>query len=187
MNLITILLMAIGLALDAFTVSISAGGTITITQNRFKSALKVGLFFGIFQGIMPILGWLGGYSFKDYISTIDHWVAFGLLSIIGGKMIYESIKYKSEIPKTNISSIYVLLTLSVATSIDALAAGLSLAFIGTHILIPAIIIAIITFILSFIGVYLGNKIGEFLKNKIGIVGGFILIGIGLKILTDHIF
>jgi len=184
MNIITIIFIAIGLAMDAFAVSISRG--ITIKNERFKNALKIALFFGSFQAIMPILGWFTGYNLREYISNIDHWVAFGLLCLIGCKMIYESTKRGSNKKKSNNMNIYVLLILSIATSIDALAVGVSFAFLEIIIWTPVIIIGLITFVLSFVGVYIGNKLGHFFKNKIGIVGGLILIGIGIKILVDHL-
>ncbi len=184
MHILTIMFIALGLAMDAFAVSISSG--ITIKHQRFKNALKVAIFFGGFQAIMPILGWFAGYNLREFISDIDHWAAFGLLSIIGCKMIYDSIKRGSDKKETNIMNLYVLLILSIATSIDALAVGVSFAFLEIVIWTPVIIIGIITFILSFIGVYIGNKLGHFCKNQIGIVGGLILIGIGIKILVEHI-
>ena len=158
MHIITIILIALGLAMDAFAVSISSG--ITIEHQRFKNALRIAIFFGGFQAIMPILGWFAAYNFSDLISDFDHWLAFGLLSIIGIKMIYESVKRVTDDKEVKQMNIYVLLTLSVATSIDALAVGVSFAFLEISIITPVIIIGTITFILSFIGVYIGNKLGQ---------------------------
>ncbi len=133
---------------------------------------------------MPIIGWLAGLSIIDLISGFDHWIAFGLLVFIGARMIYEStIKESKQVVSS--SSFKVLIMLSIATSIDALAVGLSLSFIGTSIITPAIIIGILTFSLSFLGVYLGKKFGDYFE-KIGVLGGIILIAIGLRILIEHL-
>lgn len=169
--------------MDAFAVSITNG--ITIKHQRINNALKIGLFFGSFQALMPLIGWLTGLRLRDFISGIDHWVAFGLLSLIGGKMIYESTKIVRD--KEIISlNVFVLLILSIATSIDALVVGLSFAFLKISIATPIIIIGIITFMLSFFGVLVGNRLGHFFENKMEIIGGFILIGIGIKILIQHL-
>lgn len=183
MNMITILFIAFGLAMDAFAVSITNG--ITIKHQRINNALKIGIFFGSFQALMPLIGWLAGLRLRDFISGFDHWVAFGLLSLIGGKMIYESTKIgdDKEIRSLNL---FVLLLLSIATSIDALAVGLSFAFLKISIATPIIVIGIVTFILSFLGVLVGNRLGHFFEKKMEIVGGLILIGIGTKILIDHL-
>jgi len=183
MNMITILFIAFGLAMDAFAVSITNG--ITIKHQRINNALKIGIFFGSFQALMPLIGWLAGLRLRDFISGFDHWVAFGLLSLIGGKMIYESTKIgdDKEIRSLNL---FVLLLLSIATSIDALAVGLSFAFLKISIATPIIVIGIVTFMLSFLGVLVGNRLGHFFEKKMEIVGGIILIGIGIKILIEHL-
>jgi putative Mn2+ efflux pump MntP len=184
MDLITVTFIAFGLAMDAFAVSITSG--ITIKQLRIRNALKIAMFFGAFQAIMPIVGWLAGLSLRDFISGVDHWIAFGLLSLIGCKMIYESIKMESSQKVINPLNIYVLLMLSVATSIDALAVGVSFAFLKVSIITPVIVIGIVTFVLSLLGVFVGDKFGRFFEKKIEIVGGLILIGIGIKILVEHL-
>jgi len=175
------LLIAFGLAMDSFSVSI-ANGLISKTF-EIKKAFKISMFFGL--AIMPVIGWLAGVYVADLISGFDHWVAFLLLVLIGFRMIYESLRNES---KRLISSfsINVLLILSIATSIDALAVGLGLSLLKTSIIIPAIQIGVITFFLSFIGVYFGRRFGRFLKNRVEILGGLILITIGLKILIEHI-
>ena len=183
MDLITILFIAFGLAMDAFAVSIANG--ITIKQQRMNNALKIGLFFGSFQALMPLIGWLAGLRLRDFISGFDHWVAFGLLSLIGGKMIYESMKIGPNDNEIKSLNVFVLLVLSIATSIDALAVGLSFAFLKISIATPIIVIGIVTFMLSFLGVLVGNKLGHFFENKMEILGGLILIGIGIKILIEH--
>ena len=184
MDAITIIAIAFGLAMDAFAVSITSG--ITIKNLKINNALKIALFFGLFQAIMPLVGWLAGLSLKDFISEIDHWIAFGLLSFIGCKMIYESITLQSNEKQIDPLNVYVLLMLSVATSIDALAVGVSFAFLKVSIVTPVIIIGTVTFLLSYLGVYIGDRIGHFFENKIEIAGGLLLIGIGLKILIESL-
>ena len=181
MDIVTILI-ALGLAMDSFSVSITRGFSSTKTR-IFIEALKTGFFFGLFQGIMPIIGWLAGLSLIELISGFDHWIAFGLLVFIGVRMIYESVSRDSK-QVVSSSSFKVLIMLSIATSIDALAVGLSLSFLDTSIVTPAIIIGIITFFLSFLGVYVGKKFGGYFE-KIGVLGGIILIVIGLRILIEH--
>jgi len=158
MDIISIVLIAVGLAMDAFAVSITSG--ITIKSLRINNALKIAIFFGLFQAVMPVIGWLAGLSLRDYISAIDHWIAFGLLSFIGCKMIYESIAIQSSKKEINPLNVYVLLVLSVATSIDALAVGVSFAFLKVSIVTPVIIIGTVTFFLSYLGVYIGDRINS---------------------------
>ena len=184
MNIISIIFIAFGLAMDAFAVSIFSG--ITIKNLKIKHALKIALFFGLFQAFMPVIGWLSGVSLKKYISGIDHWIVFILLLIIGIKMIYESFQIKPDDQKINPLAVYTLLILSIATSIDALAVGISFAFLEISIIAPVIVIGIITFLLSFSGVLIGDKGRHFFENRIEIVGGIILIGIGIKILLEHL-
>jgi len=184
MHLVTILIIALGLAMDAFAVSITSG--IVIKNLRVEHALRIAIFFGSFQAIMPVLGWLAGIGLKDFICGVDHWIAFALLSLIGCKMIYESTKMAAENEHINPLNVTVLLVFSIATSIDALAVGISFAFLRIVIITPAFVIGIVTFVLSFLGVFVGNRLGHFFEQKIGLLGGLILIGIGLKILIEHI-
>jgi putative Mn2+ efflux pump MntP len=184
MDLITITFIAFGLAMDSFAVSITSG--ITIRYLRIGNALKIAIFFGSFQAVMPLIGWLAGLSLRDFISGVDHWIAFGLLSLVGCKMIYESFKVESSEKAMNPLNVYVLLMLSVATSIDALAVGVSFAFLKVSIVTPIIVIGIVTFVLSLLGVFVGDRFGRFFEKKIEIVGGLILIGIGIKILVEHL-
>jgi putative Mn2+ efflux pump MntP len=135
---------------------------------------------------MPLVGWLAGLSLTEYISGIDHWIAFALLTFIGCKMIYESTRLKPNEKNINPLNFYVLLLLSIATSIDALAVGVSFAFLQVAIATPIIIIGTITFALSFLGVFIGDISGYLFENKIEIAGGLILIGIGTKILLEHL-
>lgn len=184
MDLITIILTAVALAMDAFAVSISCG--LADAKNTSRNALKVGIAFGLFQGGMTAIGWLAGCTFSTWIENIDHWVAFGLLGIIGAKMIWEAIEEDNEC--IALTSFRVLITLAIATSIDALAVGISFSALKIDIILPAVMIGLITFALSFFGVFLGKQIGCNTKFKkyIDIFGGVILIGIGLKILLEHV-
>jgi len=184
MDIVSIIFIAFGLAMDAFAVSITSG--LTIKNLRINSALKIAIFFGTFQAVMPLIGWLAGLSFRNFIVGIDHWIAFGLLTVIGCKMIYESTKMELDKKKIDPLNFYVLFILSIATSIDALVVGLSLSFLKVFIALPAIIIGIITFLLSIFGVYFGNRFGHYFERKIEIAGGVILISIGIKILIEHL-
>lgn len=183
--MLTIILIAVGLAMDCFAVSVSSG--VCNKSLKIKDSLKISFFFGFFQGLMPLIGFFLGFSLKNYISNIDHWIAFLILSVIGIKMIVESFKSNEcETNRFDFKSLYVLLSLSVATSIDALIVGMTFAFIEIHILIAVLIIAIITFIISLSGIYIGKKFGLFFSNKAEFVGGTILIAIGSKILLEHL-
>lgn len=179
------MLIALALAMDAFAVSIASG--ITIRKARVKHALIMGAWFGSFQAIMPLLGWLAGLKLRGYISEIDHWVTFVLLSFIGGKMIYESFKIQAIEERTNPFASHVLFILALATSIDALATGLSFAVLKVEIFTPAVVIGVITFIMSFAGVLIGERGAHFFEKKIEFIGGLVLIGIGTKILLSHLF
>ncbi|MBN1805097.1 MAG: manganese efflux pump [Sedimentisphaerales bacterium] len=184
MHLFTIIIVAFGLAIDAFVVSVVTGSA--YKQLHVKHALRMALFFGGFQAIMPIIGFMAGLCVKRHIEFCDHWIAFGLLTVVGGKMIYESFEIKSIEEKFDPSNIFVLLMLSVATSIDALAIGITLSFITSSVVVAVMIIGLVTFVLSYLGVYIGKKFGHFFENKIEAVGGIILIGIGMKILFEHL-
>lgn len=184
MNLLTIIIIAIGLAMDAFAVSVVSGAA--SKQFQVKHALRMAFFFGAFQAIMPVVGWLAGRTIHGFIDNYDHWVAFGLLSCIGCKMIYESFKITKIEKSFGPESILLLVGLSVATSLDALAVGISLAFFVEKIWGVVIIIGVVTLILSYIGVYVGQKLGHFFENRIEVLGGIILIGIGVKILFESL-
>ncbi|RJS80795.1 hypothetical protein CW707_04830 [Candidatus Bathyarchaeota archaeon] len=182
MDILTIILTALGLAMDAFAVSISQG--ITIISEKTFNAFKMAAFFGFFQAFMPIIGWTVGHSLSELISGVDHWLAFGLLCLIGLRMIYKSSRKENAKENTQLN-FYVLLALAIATSIDALAAGVSLAFLKILITTPIIIIGVTTFVLSFIGASFGNKLGKIFEDKIEAAGGIILIFIGIKTLAEH--
>lgn len=177
--MIEILILAFALSMDAFAVSIGLG---IKNKNDIKIlALKVGLFFGIFQALMPFIGYLGGIGLKDYIQGYDSIIAFVLLLIIGGKMIYEAFNENVE-EEISIVSNKVLLTLAIATSIDAMAAGFTLHLFDLNVYLSLLLIGVITFIMSYVGVYVGSKGGEKYESKAEILGGVVLILIGFKIL-----
>jgi manganese efflux pump family protein len=182
---LTILIIAVGLAMDAFAVSIANG--MTTTGNRRRSALLTAVFFGGFQMLMPAIGWLAGLTLQGIISGIDHWVAFGLLAFIGAKMVYDGVKKEPEHAAVGDLKLHRLLVLAVATSIDALMVGLSFAFLQTSIVLPIAVIGAVTFALSFVGFYFGCGLGERFGHRIEIVGGGVLILIGLRILLEHLF
>ncbi|MHC4225849.1 MAG: manganese efflux pump MntP [Planctomycetota bacterium] len=184
MDYITIVVIAVGLAMDAFVVSIVSGSV--YKQLRIRHALRIALFFGGFQAVMPLIGALAGLTLREYIESCHCWIAFGLLAAVGLKMIYESFKIKSVEENFDPSNIFVLLVLSVATSIDALAVGITLSLIAGSIITAAVIIGLITFVLSYLGVFIGKKFGHFFETKLEAVGGLILIGIGVKILLEHV-
>jgi putative Mn2+ efflux pump MntP len=184
MNHITLLLIALGLSMDAFAVSVTNG--IAIQHQRTNHALRIGIFFGSFQALMPLIGWSAGIGLRELISGVDHWVAFSLLCLIGCKMIYESTRIEEQRKKTFSLSLWMLLLLSIATSIDALAGGISFALLNISILTPILVIGMVTFVLSFLGVLFGNKVSHFFEKKVEFTGGLILIGIGIKILLEHL-
>lgn len=186
MGFFTLLLLAIALSLDTFAVSISCG----IAQKSIatKDALKFASVLGIFQGVMPIIGWLCGISIKGYIEPVDHWVAFILLLIVGGKMVKDSLGKEEEShescnPFTNNR---LLITMAIATSIDALSIGIGLAMVEVNMLMAFITIGLVTFAVSILGMYSGKRIGCFLGKKMEIIGGIILVAIGIKILIEHL-
>lgn len=189
MGLTTILLTAFALSMDAFAVSVTKG--ITLKNITKKIAFKIAFFFGLFQGLMPFIGWFAGIRFESYITSVDHWIAFFLLSFIGIKMIFDSKEEDdSVVIDTRNNSTYSLdnkelIILSIATSIDALAIGVSFAFLNIDILPICLSIGIITFLVCFIGVIIGKKVGTVFKSYAQIVGGIILILIGLNILNEH--
>ena len=181
-GLITIPVIAVALAMDALAVSIVSGST--CRQLRTGHALRMALFFGGFQALMPLVGSLAGLTVKEYTARYAHWIAFALLTGVGAKMIYESFKFE-QARRREPASILVLLVLSVATSIDALAVGVTLSLITSSIITAVTIIGAVTFALSYIGVYIGRRFGHFFEIKIEALGGIVLIGIALKLLLQH--
>jgi putative Mn2+ efflux pump MntP len=184
MSLFIIFLIAVSLSMDAFAVSVSNG--IALGNISGKDTLRTGVFFGFFQFMMPVVGWILGTSVKAYIEAIDHWIAFGLLLFIGGNMIKEALSGEEEEGEISLSSGKLAIQ-AVATSIDALAVGISFAMLNVNIFYAAAIIGVVCFLISVMGCRLGRKIGTMLKEKAELAGGVVLIGIGLKILIEHLF
>lgn len=183
MGILEIVLVAIGLAMDAFAVSICKG--LSMKKMNWKKAIIVGGYFGIFQGVMPAIGYFLGSTFENLVTKIDHWIAFGLLFFIGINMIKEA--FANDTENCNDSVDFKTMTiLAIATSIDALAVGITFAFLKTNIIVASLIIAVITFIISIIGVKIGNKFGHKYERKAETVGGVILILMGIKILLEHL-
>jgi len=186
MDLLSIVIIGVGLSMDAFAAALVKG--LCTKDHRFRFALKIGLYFGFFQGFMTWLGYTLGLSFSSMINTYDHWIAFILLAIIGGKMIYEGFQEKDLSCEVDPGTGFMpMVSVSLATSIDAMAVGISLALLTTSILSTSLIIALVTFTLSILGVTLGKRYAALLDNKAEILGGLVLVGIGLKILIDHLF
>lgn len=184
MEIFSLLILAIALAMDSFAVSITVG--LSIKQFHFSTVGKVCFLFAFFQGTMPVIGWWLGQTFADAISSYDHWVVFVLLLFIGGKMVLGAIKYQEAAPFINVYSNKTITTLAIATSIDALAVGISFSLLQVNIVLPAVVIGLVTFIFSFLGISIGWKLGSICRNKIELIGGLLLIGIGIKILIEHL-
>lgn len=183
MDLIELFLIAVGLSMDAFAVSVCKG--LAMPKSTFKKAAIVGLWFGGFQALMPAIGYILGAQFQEAIASIDHWIAFVLLALIGGNMIHEALDNDEEEADASLD-VKTMFLLAVATSIDALAIGITFAFLKVNIIPAVCFIGIVTFIISFAGVKIGNVFGARYKNKAEIVGGVILILLGLKILLEHL-
>ena len=185
---IELFLLGIGLAMDAFAVSVCKG--LGMRRLNKKQALIIGLYFGGFQALMPLIGWLIGRQFQTYITSIDHWIAFILLGFIGGKMMIEAIREWNEEETVDVMDAPLdhknMLVLAVATSIDALAVGITFAFLDTPIIEAITIIGITTMVISIIGVVVGNFFGSRYKSKAEFIGGLILVLLGLKILLEHL-
>lgn len=182
MKLLEIILIAVGLAMDAFAVSVCKG--LSMKKINYKKVFIIALYFGLFQTFMPVIGYFLGISFQSIILNIDHWIAFGLLCAIGGKMVLDSFEDESDEINDSIEA-KTMIILAIATSIDALAVGITFAFLSAKLLSSVLIIGIITFILAIVGVKLGNKFGGVFENKAEIIGGGILIIMGFKILLEH--
>lgn len=185
MGIIQLLILAVSLSMDAFAISICKG--LALRKIRISSAVTVGVYFGVFQALMPAIGYALGISFRETIEEYDHWIAFGLLAFLGGRMIWESMS-SDERPEDVSPSLGVreMLLLALATSIDALAAGITLAFLKVNIMLASSLIGIITFVLSCLGVYVGGIFGEKYKSIAERIGGAALVILGIKILIEHI-
>ncbi len=183
MSIAELLIIGVGLSMDAFAIAICKG--LGMKKLNLKQGVVIALFFGGFQALMPFIGWLLGKQFETYIVSIDHWIAFVLLAFIGGKMIWDAVKGDDETAQSGFA-IKELFLLAIATSIDALAVGITFAFLGVEIVSSAVIIGVTTFIISFGGVFIGHKFGSRFEKKAAVAGGVMLILIGLKILLEHL-
>lgn len=188
MGIVDLLLIGIGLSMDAFAVSLCKG--LGMKRLDLRHAVIIGVFFGGFQALMPVVGWALGKQFESYIISIDHWIAFALLAFIGGKMIFDAVRgdgYDELAGKSTGKLDYKeLFMLAVATSIDALAVGITFAFLQVNIVGAVSIIGITTFVLSFAGVAIGHQFGARFEKTAGIIGGVVLILIGVRILLEHL-
>ncbi len=184
MGVIELLVLALGLSMDAFAVSICKG--LSVPKLQAKHCLICGVYFGGFQALMPLIGWALGIRFQSMITNIDHWIAFALLAVIGANMIKESFSKEEECPDASFG-FKTMLTLAVATSIDALAVGVTFAFLDVSIVPAVLLIGATTFVCSAVGVKIGNVFGNRFQSKAEFLGGLVLIAIGLKILIEHLF
>ncbi len=186
MGWLSLLALACALAMDAFAVAIATG--VTLNPLTARHIFRLSFHFGLFQALMPTIGWFAGSAVHGYISAFDHWIAFGLLAFIGGRMLWGAVHEDDEggsVPHDPTSG-WSLLVLSVATSIDALAVGLSLAMIGSPIVVPAVVIGVVAASFTAVGMVLGRRIGAAWGKRVEVVGGLILIGIGVKIVVEHL-
>jgi putative Mn2+ efflux pump MntP len=184
MNFIEVLLISLSMAMDAFAVCLGTGTTGQADGPRAR--FRLAFHFGLFQFIMPIIGWLAGTTVAPYIQTFDHWIAFGLLAFVGGRMVWAGFHPEAEEKKNDPSRGLTMVLLSIAVSIDALAIGLSLALIGVSVWYPAIVIGVVTGLLSLVGLLIGNKLGKKFGHFMEILGGLVLIGIGVRIVLEHL-
>jgi manganese efflux pump family protein len=185
MGILTILLIAFGLSFDTFAVSVSSG--LILRKISFFNAMKIAFVLAFFQGLMPLIGWFIGSGVKKYMMAYDHWIAFILLASLGIKMIYESFRSEEDRQPPNPMRLAVMVSMAIATSIDALIVGLSFAFFEIRIIITVFLIGAVTFIVSMLGILFGKKAGAHLGPRMEIAGGLILIAIGLQIFIEHQF
>ena len=183
MNTIEIIILALALSADAFAVSISGG--VCVKHVKISDSLKMALFFGVFQGLMPLIGWFAGSTFYEYVKYFGNWIALIILSVIGIKMIIGSFDHENEECGKYFNT-KILFILAVATSIDALAAGFSLRFLEADIFLPAGIIALVTFLISLLGIFIGKRAGNIFGRKAEITGGLILVGIGIRLIISSL-
>ena len=184
-DFLAVTVIAVGLSADCFAVAL--GGGISNKARSWPRSTRVAISFGLFQALMPAIGWLAGRTVTQFIASYDHWVAFGLLGFVGGRMIFESFHHhESRTDGRDITRGWLLITLSVATSIDALAVGLSFAFLDVSIVMASLIIGVTAFLITMVGFVVGRKAGELIGRRAELVGGLILLAIGLRILVSHL-
>lgn len=185
MGLVTVFAMAVALAMDAFAVAVVSG--LALDPLTGRHVFRLAFHFGLFQALMPVVGWAAGAAVHDRIAAYDHWIAFGLLAVVGGRMIVGALRGDDApaVPRDPTSG-WTLVMLSVATSIDALAVGLSLGMIGSDIVVPAAVIGLVAAALTAAGILLGRRVGAFWGKRVELVGGLVLVGIGAKIVLEHL-
>ena len=184
MDAITLTGLALALAMDAFAVALGTGAVLSSLTGRHL--FRLGFHFGLFQALMPVIGWLAGLTVIQWVEAWDHWIAFSLLAIIGGRMIYEAFSDEEKANDRDPTKGLSLVLLSIATSIDALAVGFSLSVIGVSIWMPALVIGLVAGVLTIVGMLLGGRIGDRWGTRVEIFGGLVLIAIGIKILIEHL-
>ncbi|MFC1779754.1 manganese efflux pump MntP family protein [Thermodesulfobacteriota bacterium] len=184
MDAITLTGLALALAMDAFAVALGTGAVLSRLTGRHL--FRLGFHFGLFQALMPVIGWLAGLTIMQWVEAWDHWIAFSLLAIIGGRMIYEAFSDEEKTDDRDPTKGLSLVLLSIATSIDALAVGFSLSVIGVSIWMPALVIGLVAGVLTIVGMLLGGRIGDRWGSRVEIFGGLVLIAIGAKILIEHL-
>jgi putative Mn2+ efflux pump MntP len=184
MDAITLTGLALALAMDAFAVALGTGAVLSRLTGRHL--FRLGFHFGLFQALMPVIGWLAGLTIIQWVEAWDHWIAFSLLAIIGGRMIYEAVSDEEKADERDPTKGLSLVLLSIATSIDALAVGFSLSVIGVSIWMPALVIGLVAGVLTIAGMLLGGRIGDRWGSRVEIFGGLVLITIGIKILIEHL-
>jgi putative Mn2+ efflux pump MntP len=184
MDAITLIGLALALAMDAFAVALGTGAVLSRLTGRHL--FRLGFHFGLFQALMPVIGWLAGQTIIQWVSAWDHWIAFSLLAIIGGRMIYEALSDEEKTGDRDPTRGLSLVMLSIATSIDALAVGFSLSVIGVSIWMPSLVIGLVAGVLTIIGMLLGGRIGDRWGARVEVFGGLVLIAIGIKILIEHL-
>jgi len=184
MDAITLTGLALALAMDAFAVALGTGAVLSSLTGRHL--FRLGFHFGLFQAVMPVIGWLAGLTIIQWVEAWDHWIAFSLLAIIGGRMVYEAFSDEEKANDRDPTKGLSLVLLSIATSIDALAVGFSLSVIGVSIWMPALVIGLVAGVLTIVGMLLGGRIGDRWGTRVEIFGGLVLIAIGIKILIEHL-
>ena len=184
MHFLDVLLIAVGLAMDAMVVS--AGSGASGRSRGHRASFRLGFHFGLFQFLMPILGWFAGSAIASAMAAVDHWIAFAVLAFVGGRMLKGGLDPQEDTPRGDPSRGWSLILLSIATSIDALAVGFSLALIGVEIWFPAVVIGLVTAVMSVAGLHLGARLGARFGNRMEVVGGVILILVGVRIVVEHL-
>ena len=184
MDLITIVGLAIALAMDAFAVAL--GTALTLQSMTRRHLFRLSWHFGLFQALMPIIGWLAGRTIQKWIVSVDHWIAFGLLGFVGGRMLWEAFHPETKTQSGDPTRGWSLIVLSVATSIDALAVGLTLAMLDVSIWLPSLVIGLVAGVLTVVGMLLGRRLSGHWGSRVEIFGGLVLIGIGIRVLVEHL-